>query len=75
MVSLNNLALLYVQMNKANDASKNFETAIDILEEKLREKHKMLIPFLENYADFLDKQNFNVEASAIRKRIKIIENQ
>ncbi len=74
-VTLNNLGILYALMNQPAKASLNYEESISILQEVLGEKHKMLIPFLENYADFLEKQNFNIEASAVRKKIKELENQ
>lgn len=74
-VTLNNLALLYVEMRDLKEADKVFAECTEMLEDVLGEKHKMLIPFLENYTSTLEQMKRQQEAAALRRRIKVLHSQ
>ena len=54
-LTMNNMVLLHADKGEFGKAAELFEEVLVILEETLGEDHEMLSPFLENFADSLDK--------------------
>ncbi len=64
----NELARVYLELDRAADAEQCMQKAVGITESELGRMDPALIPILENYANVLEKMNRRVEAEKIRKR-------
>lgn len=64
----NELALVYCQLNRLNDAELCMRKALSIAEKELGQLDPTLLPILENYASVLTKMNRTAEAEDMRRR-------
>lgn len=71
----NELARVYIALNRLADAEKCMQKALSITENELGQSDPSLVPILENYANILDQMNRKVEATKIRKRAKDVESK
>jgi tetratricopeptide (TPR) repeat protein len=70
--SLNNLAALYHQQGKYDEAEPLYKRSLAIVEKSLGPEHPHMATSLENYAMLLRKTNREVEAARIEARAKAI---
>ncbi len=64
----NELAHVYITLDRLYDAEGCMRKALSITENELGQLDPTLIPILENYAKLLDLMNRKVEADKLRKR-------
>ena len=70
--SLNNLAGLYHQQGKYNEAEPLYKRSLAIVEKALGPEHPQVATSLENYADLLRKTDRNEEAEKLEERARAI---
>ncbi|MDZ4835783.1 MAG: tetratricopeptide repeat protein [Candidatus Melainabacteria bacterium] len=66
----NDLARVYVELGRLEDAENAMRKAVSITESELGQMDPTLVPVLENYANVLDKMNRGVEANKVRQRAR-----
>ena len=71
-ISLNNLARLYHQQGKYNEAEPLYKRSLAIVEKALGPAHPHLATSLENYAMLLRKTNREVEATRMEAHAEAI---
>lgn len=64
----NDLAGVYISLDRFYDAEGCMRKALAITENELGQSDPTLIPILENYAKLLDLMNRSIEADKLRKR-------
>jgi len=72
ITEFNELARVYVLLNRLSDAENCMRKALAITENELGQMDPTLVPILQNYADVLDKMNRTVESERMRKRAREI---
>lgn len=70
VADFNDLARVYCELGRLEEAEKCMQKAVAITENELGLLDPTLAPSLENYATVLDKMNRTVEAEKYRKRAK-----
>lgn len=71
----NELARVYISLDRLYDAEECMRKALSITENELGQSDPTVVPILENYAKLLDLMNRTVEADKFRKRAEDVSSR